>query len=187
MIPTTLPPIKVNTNDFLLSIKQLLTEVILYYRANGDYTQKQVFMGLELTNFAGLDDFLASYPKIKEAKPNLEHLLGFSLIVPFDFDFSCKQDVILAVLIRSEYCSDTIVKQNRLNDFLRWTVLDKNFFWSGEIATDFEASNLINSNPSQYRITNFTEYEQKNWIQSQLKDNYVVSQMSFKLKIFKIK
>lgn len=179
--------ISVNTNDYLLSVKTMLEELILYYRVpfNADNTTVTAFNGLELTDFAGLNDFFANYIKIKEIRPNLEHLLGFSVFIPFDFDENCKQDIILTLLIRSEWCTDTKIKQNRLIDYIRFTLLERDFFWSGDIATDINSSNTQNENVSNYRIASFSEYNQKDWFITQLQDNYIISQMSFKFKIFK--
>lgn len=178
--------ININSNDFLLSVKTMFEEIIKYYRLNGDYTIKTAFDGLFLTEFAGLNDYISNYSKLKQNNLNLNHLIGFNLSIPFDFSFDCKQDVILTVLIRSEYCTDTRILQNKIYDVMRYTLLDNRFFWSGEIATDFEVTNQTNTNITKYRIASFSEYNQKDWLQTRIDDNYIISQQTYKFKIFKI-
>lgn len=182
---STIQPISTNSNDYLLCVKTMLEEVITYYRLNGNNSAKVAFNGLELTDFAGLKDYLANYQLIKESKPTLEHLLGFSLSIPFDFKIDCRQDINLTILLRSEYCSDTKIKQNKIIDFLRFTLLQSSFFWSGEIATDINLANNLNSNSKKYRIGSFSELSLKDWYQTMLVENYVISQMNYKFKIFK--
>jgi hypothetical protein len=182
---TLINPVSINSNDYLLCVKTMLEEVIAYYRLNGDNSVKVAFAGLELTDFAGLKDYLANYQLIKEAEPSLEHLLGFNLSIPFDFKLDCKQDINLTILIRSDYCTDTKIKQNKIFDFLRFTLLQGTFFWSGEVATDINSLNTVNVNPRKYRIGSFIETNQKDWYQASLVDNHVISQMNYKFKIFK--
>jgi hypothetical protein len=76
-----------------------------------------------------------------------------------------------------------VLKQNRIFDFIRYTLTDKNFYWQGDIATNINATNTQNIDVSSYRINNFSEINQQKWVQTQTKDNYVVSQQSFQFLI----
>lgn len=183
---------KINSNDYYLAVKTMLEEVINYFQGLPSNNQNnsiiEAFTNLKLTEFAGLEYFTANFQKQKELNPNLETLLGFELKIPSNFDLGCNQDIELTLLFQSEYCTDIKLKQNKLFDIFRYTLKDNCFFWQGEIATDIDTTNSSNQNISKYRITNFQEIQNQNWVQSQFdqKSNYIFSQQQYKFKIFKI-
>lgn len=174
--------IEINSNDYILAVKTLFEELIFYFRNKTNLT-KASFDGLELTDFAGLNYVFANYQEIKKARTNLETLLGFSISIPNDFDIECRNKINLDLILRSEICSDITLKQNHIFDYLRYSLTDRQFFWQGKIATDINNTNSENINSTDYTISNFIEVNQDRWIQSQLQDNYVISQQSYTFNI----
>jgi hypothetical protein len=176
--------IEINSNDYILSVKTLFEEIILYGRGQNLLT-KASFNGLEMTEFAGLNYAFANYNEIKKTKPNLETLLGFSLNIPTNFDLQCNQKIELGIVLRSEWCSDIILKQNKIFDTLRYILTYQDFFWDGEVATNINLTNTQNTDISKYRINHFEEINQSKWIQSQSQDNYIISQQFYTFLIHK--
>lgn len=183
---------KINSNDYYLAVKTMLEEVINYFQFIPSNNQNnsiiEAFTNLKLTEFAGLEYFTANFQKQKELNQDLETLLAFELKIPSNFDLGCNQDLELTLLFQSEYCTDIKLKQNKLFDIFRYTLKENSFFWQGEVATDIDQANTNNLNASKYRITNFSEIDGKNWVQSQFdtKSNYIFSTQTYKFKIFKI-
>jgi hypothetical protein len=184
--------ITINSNDYILAIKTLLEELIQFYRIvpviatvpTPNLTTKS-FDGAEPTDFAGLNYVFANYQELKLTKTTLETLLGFDIVIPSNFDLECNNKIQVDIILRSEVCSDIILKQNRIFDFIRYTLTDSNFYWSGGIATNINSTNTQNIDISNYRINNFSEINQQKWVQTQTKDNYVVSQQSYQFLIHK--
>jgi hypothetical protein len=184
--------IVINSNDYIIAIKTLLEEFILHYRIvpsvntvlTPNLTTKS-FDGVETTKSAGLNYVFSNYQEIKKNLPNLENLIGYYLSIPTNFDLDCNNKIQLDIIIRSEWCSDIVLKQNRIFDYLRYTLTDRNFNWQGPVATDINDTNTQNTDVNNYLINNFYEIEPKKWIQSQLQDNYVVSQQSYTFLIHK--
>ena len=183
-------PIRINSNDFDLAVKTMLEEIITYYRilpvTDSNYSQNIAFLGLEVVDFAGLNYIYSNYQELKKTKPNLEHLIGFSIKVPTDFDKSCNNNIELTLAVRSQYCTDVILKQNKIFDILRYTLTQKDFYFESNIATDILPNNLSNTNQTKYRLNFFTETNQNQWIRSQSDDqNYINSIQKYNFKIIK--
>lgn len=176
----------INSNDYFLAFKTLLEEMILFYRASSDPFVKDIFNSTEVTENAGISYHFNNYQKLQEDITTLKHLIGFDLTIPNAFDFGCNNKLEVTLAIKSEWCSDTVLLQNKLFDLLRYTLKNQTFYWEGEIATDVNSTNDQNTNTRKYRIITFSEINPNVWGQSRLSDNYVLSQMNFTFNIFNI-